>query len=102
MTDWPVPLKACSRWLASTQEHPEGGFETVNDFYIGYAAVPAEHFEGRLDEVAVFDGVLTEQQIINAMSLGVLNFDGNVDPFAPLDDGTLTDPQERADYIHKL
>ncbi len=25
---------------------------------------------------------------------------GPVDPFAPLDDGTLTDPQARADYIH--
>jgi hypothetical protein len=27
---------------------------------------------------------------------------GDSDPLAPLDDGTLTDPQERADYVHNV
>jgi hypothetical protein len=54
-----------------------------------------------LDEVAVFSGALSEQQIFNAMTSGVENFNGG-DPWARLDDGTLTDPQERADYVHNV
>jgi hypothetical protein len=59
-----------------TQSHPSEGIPTTNDFYIGFACCAPEYFEGRLDEVAVFDGALTEEQIVNAMSLGVLNWDG--------------------------
>ena len=62
--------------FVGTQLHPSGGGETINDFYIGHAAADAEHFSGFLDEVAVFDGVLTEEQIVNAMNLGVANFNG--------------------------
>ncbi|MCA9214561.1 MAG: LamG domain-containing protein [Planctomycetales bacterium] len=85
-----------------SQPHPSPGNPTANDFYIGFACCDAEHFEGRIDEVALFSGQLTEEQIKNAMTLGVLNFDGNVDPWAVLDDGSLTDPTERANYIHDV
>ncbi len=59
-----------------TQTHPTEGLTTFNDFYIGFACCETEHFEGRLDEVAVFSGTLTEEQIINAMTSGVLSWDG--------------------------
>jgi hypothetical protein len=59
-----------------TQSHSAEGLPTVNEFYIGFACCAPEYFEGYLDEVAVFSGVLTEEQIVNAMTLGVLNFDG--------------------------
>jgi hypothetical protein len=59
-----------------TQTHPSEGIPTFNEFYIGFACCEPERFEGRLDEVAVFSGTLTEQQIINAMTLGVANFEG--------------------------
>ncbi|MCA9211781.1 MAG: PEP-CTERM sorting domain-containing protein [Planctomycetales bacterium] len=59
-----------------TQEHAAEGGPTINDFYIGYAAVDAEHFSGYLDEVAIFDGTLTEDQIVNAMKFGALNING--------------------------
>ncbi len=62
--------------FVGTQLHGAGGGPTFNDFYIGYAAVEVEHFSGYLDEVAVFEGVLSDEQIVNAMTLGVLNFDG--------------------------
>lgn len=62
--------------FVGTQEHPAEGGPTINDFYIGYAAVAAEHFSGMLDEVAVFDGTLSEEQIRNAMTLGASNFNG--------------------------
>lgn len=77
--------------LVGSVFHPTEGGPTINDFYIGYAAVSAEHFSGYLDEVAVFEGSLTEEQINNAMSLGVLNYDGG-DPTDPCDfdgDGSL-------------
>jgi hypothetical protein len=61
-----------------TQSHGAGGGTTFNDFYIGYAAVEAEHFSGSLDEVALFSGALSEEQINNAMNDGVLAFDGAV------------------------
>jgi hypothetical protein len=86
--------------LIGSQAHDSEGIPTFNDFYIGYACCEAEHFEGRLDEVAVFSGTLSEQQIVNAMNLGANNFNGMADPLAPLNDGTLTDPTARANYVH--
>ncbi len=83
-----------------TQTHPDPGLETVNNFYIGMACCDTEHFEGSLDEVAVFSGSLTDAQIKNAMNLGADKFKGQVDPLAALDDGSLTDPAARATYIH--
>ena len=88
--------------FVGTQPHPSEGLPTANDFYIGFACCGPEHFSGLLDEVAVFDGILSEEQIVNAMTLGVANFNGNVDPLAPLEDGTLTDLVERANYIHDV
>ena len=88
--------------FVGVQAHDSGGGETVNDFYIGWAAVDAEHFSGLLDEVAIFGGVLSEEQIVNAMTLGVLRFDGDVDLLAPLNDGTLTDANERAAYVRDV
>jgi hypothetical protein len=59
-----------------SQPHPTEGRTTTNDFSIGYACCAPEYFEGRLDEVGVFSGALTEEQIKNAMNFGVSNFEG--------------------------
>lgn len=80
--------------------HDAGGGPTINDFYIGWAAVEGERFTGYLDDVAIFDGVLTEEQINNAMTLGAASFNGEVDdPWAVLSDGSLTDPVARSAYV---
>lgn len=59
-----------------TQEHASPGLETFNEFYVGFACCSPEQFSGTLDEVAVFSGTLTEEQILNAMMLGADNFNG--------------------------
>jgi hypothetical protein len=59
-----------------TQTHPSEGIPTANEFAIGYACCDPEWFEGTLDEVGVFSGVLSEEQIQNAMNFGVSNFNG--------------------------
>jgi hypothetical protein len=59
-----------------TQTHSAPAMTTFNDFLIGVACCDTEYFEGTLDEVAVFAGTLTEEQVQNAMTLGVLNFQG--------------------------
>ena len=61
-----------------TQTHPSEGNPTINEFSIGFACCGDEYFQGRLDEVGVFSGSLTEEQIVNAMNLGVANYDGVV------------------------
>ena len=60
------------------QFHSAEGNPTFNDFFIGSSCCDPEYFEGRLDEVGVFSGTLTEEQIVSAMNLGVSNFDGVV------------------------
>ena len=72
--------------------HPSEGGPTINDFYIGVACCPGqESFSGFLDEVAVFEGTLTAEQVNNAMTLGVLNYDGGgpTNPFDFDGDGSL-------------
>ena len=60
--------------LVGIQEHSAPGNTSDNNFYIGTADGDGEHFDGQLDEVGVFAGVLTELQIQNAMNLGVDKF----------------------------
>ncbi|MCA9149553.1 MAG: PEP-CTERM sorting domain-containing protein [Planctomycetales bacterium] len=86
-----------------TQSHPAPGNPVGNNWYIGASCCAGEFFEGKLDEVGVFEGELTEEQIKNAMNFGVSNYNGKVDnPRARLDDGTLTDPIERRNYVHDV
>ena len=61
---------------------PAGGPARLSfdNFYIGRAASSAEYFTGRLDEVAVFDGSLTEDDIIDIMEDGVLPEVGPTEP----------------------
>lgn len=70
--------------FVGTQTHPDGGGPTTNDFYIGLACCDPEHFSGRLDEIGVFRGALTGDQIRNAMVGGVADFNEGavVPPFA--------------------
>ncbi len=60
--------------FVGTETHSRGGGPTTNDFYIGFGCCEGEHFSGRLDEIGVFDGSLTADQIKNAMLGGVANF----------------------------
>ena len=86
-----------------TQSHGAPGNPVANNYYIGASCCAGEFFQGMLDEVAVFEGELTEEQIQNAMTLGVLNYDGGVvDPLVRLDNGSLTDATERRNYIHDV
>ncbi len=79
-----------------TQTHPSPGTASALDFYIGFSCCAAEHFDGQLDEVGVFSGTLTEEQIQNAMNLGVGNFEG-VLPGAP-GDFNLDEVVDAADF----
>ena len=60
--------------FVGTETHSRGGGPTDNDFFIGFGCCDGEHFSGRLDEVGVFEGSLTPDQIRNAMIGGVANF----------------------------
>jgi hypothetical protein len=62
---------------------------------------PGEFFFGQLDDVAIFDFALDESQIEAVMNGDFSEF-LVTDPLAPLDDGTLTDPAERANYVHDV
>lgn len=55
-------------------------------------------FAGMIDEVAVWDVALSADQIAAHFEAAL----GGGDPLAPLDDGTLVTPQERADYVHNV
>lgn len=55
-------------------------------------------FTGMIDEVAVWHTALTPAQIAAHFQAAL----ADTDPLAPLDDGTLTDPQERADYVRDV
>ena len=60
--------------FVGTETHSRGGGATDNNFYIGFGCCDGEHFNGRLDEVGVFEGSLTPDQIKNAMLGGVADF----------------------------
>ena len=64
--------------FVGTQTHATPGHPTTNAFYIGWSCCddPQEHFQGSLDEVALFTGTLTADQIGNAMNFGAINFEG--------------------------
>ena len=55
-------------------ESPAGGpaRESADNFYIGRASNAEEYFTGRIDEVAVFTGSLTEEGIADVMENGAL------------------------------
>lgn len=55
-------------------------------------------FVGIIDEVAVWDEALTENQIAAHFAAAL----ESLDPTARLDDGSLTDPVERANYVHDV
>ncbi len=82
---------------------PAGGpaRPSFDNFYLGRAASSAEYFTGFLDEIAVFSGSLTQDQIIDIMEEGVLpepeptepefrRGDVNVDGRVDLSDGVNT------------
>ncbi|MCA9215383.1 MAG: hypothetical protein KDB27_20100 [Planctomycetales bacterium] len=62
---------------------------------------PGEFFVGQLDDVAIFDFALDENQIVAIMNGDFSEF-VETDPLAPLDNGTLTNPDERANYVHDV
>ena len=61
-----------------TQEHGSPGNAIENEFYIGASCCATEFFMGSIDEVGVFQGTLTEQQIFNAMTNGVSGYNDDV------------------------
>ena len=58
-------------------------------------------FVGKFNEFRIYDVALTEAEIAESNAEGP-DAEFESDPLAPLDDGTLTDPQERADYVHNV
>lgn len=62
---------------------------------------PGEYFFGQLDDVAIFDFALDESQIEAVMNGDFSEFI-ETDPLGPLDNGTLTGPAERANYVHDV
>lgn len=63
--------------FVGTQTHGSPGNPTPdsNEFFIGTSCCDAEYFQGFIDEVAIFDGVLTDQQVWNIAHLSVASFD---------------------------
>ena len=59
-----------------------------------------EGWAGLLSDVRLFDEALTESQVQTLFAGG--DPLGPTDPLAPLDNGTLTDPTERANYVHNV
>jgi len=62
--------------LLGTILHTASGNTTANNFFLGTADGAAEHFNGSLDELAIFSGALTQEQVQNAKNFGALNFNG--------------------------
>lgn len=64
--------------FVGTQTHSTPGNPTTSPFHIGWSCCdePQEHFQGALDEVALFTGTLTADQVDNAMNFGAINFEG--------------------------
>ena len=75
--------------FVGTQTHGAPGNAIANDFFIGASCCDTEFFDGLLDEVAVFSGTLQEAQILNAMSLGADNFNGDGNPFPVAGSGVI-------------
>jgi hypothetical protein len=62
--------------FVGTQTHGAPGNPIANEYYIGASCCSTEFFAGELDEIGVFGGTLSADQIRNAMNLGVSNFEG--------------------------
>ena len=63
------------------------------------------NFAGLMDDISIWNEALSVEQLMSLHdgSATPLSLAGiNVDPLARLDDGSLTDPAERADYIHNV
>lgn len=60
-----------------TQTHSAPGNPTPdgNNFFIGASCCDTEYFQGFIDEVALFEGVLSEHQVQNIYNLSVPSFD---------------------------
>lgn len=66
---------------------------------------PDRNFAGLIDDVSIWDEALSVEQIMRLHERleTPLTLAGiNIDPYAKLDDGSLTDPTARADYIHDV
>jgi len=69
--------------FVGTQTHsaPGNPAPDANSFFIGSSCCDSEFFTGFIDEVALFEGVLTDQQVFNIANLSVPSFNaGPVDP----------------------
>jgi hypothetical protein len=67
--------------------------------HIGNRWNDVEGFDGMIDDVALWDEVLSDEDILAIAQGGVAKYlNGDEDPLVVLE--TLTDPQERLNYVH--
>ena len=94
-----VDGEAAENWFNVNDLNNGVGTNREDDLYgLGrtYGPTQGQWVGGSFDEIRVYDHVLSEDDVAELM-IPVVD-----DPAARLDDGTLTDPAARADYVHDV
>ena len=60
-----------------------------------------ESYTGAIDEVVILNRAITVDEVKELMG-GFANLGGGGNPLDPLNDGSLTDPTQRTDYVHDV